>query len=107
MENQDKIKLTKEEWEKAKQYINKTYKTAQEKAIGIGIEVINELIRRGKSPTPSIENKLRELAIQPVFKSAREKTHMFIDFLKQTQDVESAIMMTECADSIIRDSKED
>lgn len=60
----------------------------------------------GNSPTPSIENKLRELALQPVFESAREKTHMFIDFLKQTQDVESAIMMTECADSIIRDSKE-
>lgn len=106
MEKPEKIKLTKEEWEKSKQYINKIYKTAEEKAIGTGTDVINELIRRGKNPTPGIENKLRELVIQPVFESAKDKTHMFTEFLKQTQDTESAIMLTECAESVIRDSKE-
>lgn len=106
MEKPDKIKLTKEEWEKSKQYINKIFKIAEKKAIGTGIEVINELIKRGKNPTPDIENKLRELVFQPIFESAKVKTHMFIDFLKQTQDAESAIMLTECAESVIRDSKE-
>lgn len=106
MEKPEKIKLTKEEWEKSKQYINKIYKTAEEKAIDTGIDVINELIRRGKNPTPDIENKLRESVFQPIFESANAKTHMFIDFLKQTQDAESAVMLTECAESIIGDSKE-
>lgn len=106
MEKQDKIKLTKEEWEKAKQYINTVYKTAETKAICIGMQTIDELIRRGGIPTPTVANKLRELVYQPIFESAKFKTHMFIDFLKQTQDAESAIMLTECAESVIRDSQE-